>query len=764
MLKRGLKIEKSSLLVVGALFFSTILGCGSSGVDQIKNNNKPLKISKNIEGSVKQIVKINRAIKKIKPVAITNRTEKEIINFKNSINKIKFKHSKKHISKIKKRRNVKDRLKIISASKTESSPVNEKRKIQRIFFGLRARFIVATRDDGAKQAIKLVTLEQDKKVKNKKRGRKSKAISEYPATSNTAEIAEKNQSPAMSTQVRVAPKKTTNAQLQTDTVVLAQSAPIRTEQLVVAVAAKEDCSRDASNPVNKDGHELRAADSRTERLSGQHTYSGPTNAAADLSEKEEKTFKNYVTGATGGSNGSTSNIEKEAAPGPGALVARGLPENNTTKVAGKNLHAEGYAKKEMDIQVGVDIHRDALQPPTPPPSTPHKKKDIPLAPICGAEDKFWFNDDFNKNLAPALHSAEVLSFEGDCRSQNARWYSLSAPEGYWDLIFMKKPEDSGVVPLVSDNTARGLAMLLGAELQEESAIIYGKLSGDYRLSISTRAEQIVYLDSNFREVKESDPNFNNKKTKYFFWLNVAPDPNNNSPIPVVFLDGKDGHGAVSVPVIRGTASYLELTGIAPRELKGRVLDAESEEASALQNIAIHVVGKSGKVAITDGSGQFTIPSVLVVNSYPVYLETMGTGGYIHRYRILGDNFGGATLFRFSEAQISRWINQLEGGVSVESGLIVGALPGVVSEHAGEALYPGLDAVDSEPQLKPEVYTLSEQGYLLVNNALTEKRFRFLGIQVPEGGRISFLENLEQRVVWSEYSIISPGVVNVIGPQ
>ena len=76
---------------------------------------------------------------------------------------------------------------------------------------------------------------------------------------------------------------------------------------------------------------------------------------------------------------------------------------------------------------------------------------------------------------------------------------------------MKKPEDSGVVPLVSDNTARGLAMLLGAELQEESAIIYGKLSGDYRLSISTRAEQIVYLDSNFREVKESDPNFNNKK-------------------------------------------------------------------------------------------------------------------------------------------------------------------------------------------------------------------------------------------------------------
>ena len=338
-------------------------------------------------------------------------------------------------------------------------------------------------------------------------------------------------------------------------------------------------------------------------------------------------------------------------------------------------------------------------------------------------------------------------------------WQLSFAPLHWSTLSWEEGQETpqGGIPLLSQNTAQILAHLAGVTLQSQAGIVFGQIEPGWSVELSERAEQPILLGEDLQTVSQVS------EGRYFIFLNASPGSH------LVYFTSKfgKGSGAVALPVLGGTATYLDLSRIESRTLTGtvtRAIDPEVDQDAHVGGAEIRVVGQSGTWARTNRVGRFSLPQVWVTPRYPFFIETDKGSGFTHRYRVLPQKMANLDLVRIPTRQVREWISQLEGGMSQQSGLIVVAVPMLVAQAPSSSLFPSVHPLGlSSSSLVPETYTLSPGGLLQAHAPLGDYESRFVGVEISEGPAIIQLRDQGQNVIWSELSIVSPGVVNVIGP-
>lgn len=346
-----------------------------------------------------------------------------------------------------------------------------------------------------------------------------------------------------------------------------------------------------------------------------------------------------------------------------------------------------------------------------------------------------------------------LTFEAS--DSGANWVRAEAPDHLQTLI-RRNADPAEAIPLISNNAGRLLSTLAGTTLQAEAGIVFGKVASGWGVRLSGRSERPIFLNAQNQTISSQQV----EGDRYFAFLNVEPGAH------LLYLVNRSGieEGAVGVSSLVGTATYLNLTQISHIKVGGKVFDGSEASVRPLQGAEVRVLGSVSTHSQTDSFGSFTIDHVLKVGNYSIYFETDAQNGFTHRYQVSSSNVSDVVLYRLNEKLIQGWVNQLEGSISPESGLIVAAAPNLVSASGKRAkLFPSVRSLSSNPTLRPEVYTLSGDGSLQVSTALDADNFRFISLQIPEGPAQVTLTEAKGGIAWSEMIMASPAVINMIGP-
>jgi len=426
------------------------------------------------------------------------------------------------------------------------------------------------------------------------------------------------------------------------------------------------------------------------------------------------------------------------------IAAQGV----TTQLTTQSAHPEKPPTVDLSKLI-KDIEQVSPKPtPEPQPSpSPVLKHEAPT-----------FVEAFS-SYAVEVGGAEASPFskERATSGEKVGWQVVHAPAHrpalYWEAEFDVGPWS---VPMISTNTEKLLGFYAEALPQANTGIVFGYIAAGWGVSLSGRAEKIVYLSPKDLKVLTDDAN---QEERWFVLMNAEPG------MQLAQLTNLKGQAsaAVALPVMAGAATYANLTKIDTVTVTGAVRAIGQSAPQSVRRSQVRVVGQPKATMTAKAGGRFSLPNAQVVGNYPLYLETDASQGYTHRYRAFRSELGHLTLFRIASAQLDEWVSHLEGGVSPDSGLVMAALPTLAGDTEQGPLFPSVQSVLFSSPLRPETYTLSGQGELMVNTPLRPEAFRFLGVQVSEGPAMVHVENQSQQTVWSELIVSSPGVINLIGP-
>lgn len=360
-----------------------------------------------------------------------------------------------------------------------------------------------------------------------------------------------------------------------------------------------------------------------------------------------------------------------------------------------------------------------------------------------------FREAFNSDQEVLGVQSTVMSLEGE----GAGWRNY-ATEGYWPTVTRFRPHQS--IPLISDNSAQLLGMAARARAQREAGIVFGSVPSGWSVAFAGHSEKGVFLNA---ENQTLSP-FALEADRMFAFINAEPGAR------ALILRGpaEDEYGVIAVPVLAGHATYVDLTRIDVKKLSGYVFDGDSQETPPLGGVQVRLSGTSSQDVVTDSNGYFEINHVLTLDDYPVYIETDQSGGFTHRYEVKPENFKEAVLYRLSDSQISNWVDQLEGGISPESGLAVIALsPSVLERALQRKLLPRLSSLMKSSSLTPETYSISPHGELQVQSPIDPQLPRFISVQLSEGPFVAEVVDERDQPIWSNILFAQPRIVNIVGP-
>jgi hypothetical protein len=345
---------------------------------------------------------------------------------------------------------------------------------------------------------------------------------------------------------------------------------------------------------------------------------------------------------------------------------------------------------------------------------------------------------------------EVLAHDGPSKGRQMRWVRALA-DGHWPtLAWRLRDRDDSILPLISNNSALLLAKLAGGSpLEERAGIVFGKVPAGWKTEFSGRAESVIYLDA------DNKPTSDIASDRFFAYVNADPGMH----LLTLVRNGELARVSIAVPVIESTSTFVDAGAPEVKTVFGSVYDGAAVKLKGVAKINVQIVGQPGRSGITQRDGSFKIESVWTSGKYPVFFEAVAKEGFTHRYKVSVEALSGVALFYFSGEQIGGWVGQLEGGVSAESGLIIGALPGLTGEGV---LHPRIRPLYNA-SLSPEVYGIADNGQLTATGELSASASRFMAVQIPDGANIARVEDENRKPIWSELVISSPGVVNVLGP-
>ncbi|HLE00119.1 MAG TPA: hypothetical protein VJB59_07665 [Bdellovibrionota bacterium] len=335
----------------------------------------------------------------------------------------------------------------------------------------------------------------------------------------------------------------------------------------------------------------------------------------------------------------------------------------------------------------------------------------------------------------------------------AGWQLAKAAE-HWSTLSWTTGQDTAPVPLISSAAAFLLSKISQATILRETGIVFGKVPAGWKVELSGRAEQPVFLNGQNKLLSGEK----SSEDRYFVFLNVNP----GAHLIFAARDRVSETGALGVPVLRGVATYVDLSAPQKKKISGQVFDASSGIPRGVFGARVRIVGQT-KEAVTRPNGAFEIENIIVIGQYPVFVETEVRTGYTHRYRLMPGHLDQVSLFRLSPQQVDEWLGQLEGGISADGGLVVAAVPQIVASRPQDRLVPALMTLVDRQSLTPETYTVMASGQMREDLPLTATATRFISLQVPEGPVVAEIRDKNKNQVWSELIIASPGVINLVGP-
>jgi len=196
------------------------------------------------------------------------------------------------------------------------------------------------------------------------------------------------------------------------------------------------------------------------------------------------------------------------------------------------------------------------------------------------------------------------------------------------------------------------------------------------------------------------------------------------------------------------------------KLNGQVFEADATQAQSVAGAEVGLVGSPERVAITDSEGRFDLGTLRVAAGGRAFLEARRPDGFKHRFAVETSEVSaqrGQALFLFSEQQIAQWQSALEGGLSPQSGWIVGAF---AHPEMSQELRPEITAPQAQSKVSPETYALGSENQL-APLGLNQSSARWLSVEIPSGAARVRLINPKGRTVRELWEPISPGVINVI---
>jgi len=360
-----------------------------------------------------------------------------------------------------------------------------------------------------------------------------------------------------------------------------------------------------------------------------------------------------------------------------------------------------------------------------------------------------FRDAFNPNTTVDGVQADALTMEED----GAGWKSYHT-EGYWPTLTRNAAQQQ--ISMISENSLQLLAIASGVRLEKQAGVVFGKIPQGWTVSVAGHSGQGAFLDEQNQAV--SPFTFDGERT--FVFLNANPGAQS-----LVLRGTSDSEqGLISIPILPGQATFVDLSQLRTSKVAGYVYDAESSEPYPLGGVQIRLSGTTGQDVLSGSDGYFEIPQVVTVADYPVFIESDHPSGFTHRYEIHPESADKVTLYRLSSKQVSGWLDQLEGGVSSESGLLIAALPNSLFENKLEKkLFPRLTPLLQGPKLVPESYTIAPSGQLEVQKPVHSQLPRFLSVQLPEGPIAAEVIDEKGGLVWSHLLIAQPGIINIVSP-
>lgn len=371
---------------------------------------------------------------------------------------------------------------------------------------------------------------------------------------------------------------------------------------------------------------------------------------------------------------------------------------------------------------------------------------------------------FDETIAVSDVQSTMVSNEAGATQKGKRGWQVSRTSDHWPTLswLNQKSEVQSGVPLLSTNSIQILGSLAGILVDDQKGIVFGKIAPGWEVDFTGIAEgagKVVILDSQLQLVSSTDT----QTQRYFAFLNV------DSGAQFIYFHSPslNKSGAVGVPILAGNATYLDLTDITMRPLSGRVFQEGDEDdrgnSPTLAGTTVRVLGQPSVAGSTDLQGNFKFEGVVTALNYPIFVETDRGAGFTHRYQVIPEVMENIFFYRIPVRIVREWLEQLEGGIDNQSGLVVAAMPQLVDKFEHLDLLPNIRTLMTSKELFPETYTLSPAGELKVHQPLHPYGSRFIGVQIPEGLNIAELIDHSENSFWSELLMSSPGVINMIGP-
>jgi hypothetical protein len=400
---------------------------------------------------------------------------------------------------------------------------------------------------------------------------------------------------------------------------------------------------------------------------------------------------------------------------------------------------------QRDVNTNTHLAVSTQRSPGTPSLNPALIK-LPLE----ASPQVSFVEAFDWGHPVADAQTEILTREDSIENTglSRQGWRIAHSAEHWPTLFWNQ---SGEVPMLLKNSAKMLSLKTGASIQSEAGIVIAKCPAGWSLEFSGRSEHALVFSEGNQLLANDSPN----EERFYVYLNASPGAQ------IVYLVKSGETGAVTLPVFGNTLSYADLTQFEKKPIVGKVLDSSGASTQGLTGVQVQIIG-SGQTAVTNTQGVFRFENVLTFGNQPLFVEAESNRGYPHRYKV-NPKAGKLPLFFMSEEQVHDWVGQLDGGISTESGLIVGALPSLASVNEALKPVPSIKSLAVDPTLSPETYTVSGSGQLLVKTPLSEANSRLLGVQVPEGPALIQLSDKDGKVLWSELLVVSPRVLSVVGP-
>lgn len=207
----------------------------------------------------------------------------------------------------------------------------------------------------------------------------------------------------------------------------------------------------------------------------------------------------------------------------------------------------------------------------------------------------------------------------------------------------------------------------------------------------------------------------------------------------------------------GSTELLDFrdAGLSETQLQGQVFEAEAAGEQPVAGVEVGLVGSPEKMAITDAEGRFDLGVIRIAAGGRAFLEARRPDGFKHRFEVSPRER--QALFIFSEQQISQWQGAFEGGLSPQSGWIVGAFS---DPRMSDGLRPEVAVPGARSKITPETYAIGPKNQLAPLGQ-GQSSARWLSVEVPAGAARVRLVTPEGRTAREFWEPVSPGVINVI---